>query len=153
MIGWSFQIPNKYGQVLMQIFEGIPIEKYIWKLDEDDIYMTLNRISYSLFYSNKLEGEKFKEKISLPSSLYYVVFSKLQAFPTEEDVQELESFGDYFKSNCELVILITDVEFVEIYSKNKDYLATIQKNVAKNGFQKLKPIYKINDWDKEITSR
>lgn len=149
MVGWSFQIPNEYNHFLALILEGIPIENYYWKLNEDDIYITLNFTPQCLFHSDKIDGKQFKEKICLPS--YYVCFAKLQAFSSDVHVHELFSFEEYVKSDCELIILVTDGEFVEIYSKDKGNLDKIRKNVLKNKFSSLRPILQYSD--KEITSR
>lgn len=151
MIGWSFRIPNKYGHVLLQIFDGIPIKKFTWRIDEDDIYTLLDNEVCCLFSSSTLDGIEFKEKISLPS--YYTFFAKLQAFPNAKDVQELVTFGDYINSSCELVILITDGEFTEVYAKDQSYLDKIRENILKYRFGKEEPIYEISNWDQEITSR
>lgn len=151
MIGWSFRIPNKYGHVLSQIFHGIPIEKFTWRIDEDDIFTTLDKEVCCLFSSPTLNGIEFKEKISLPS--YYTFFAKLQAYPNTKNIQELITFEDYMNSSCELIVLITDGEFTEVYAKNQSYLEKIKENIIKYKFENKEPIYKISNCNKEITSR
>lgn len=42
MRGMSFLVPNQYDSVLAKILEGILLEDYIWKIDEDEILLSRN---------------------------------------------------------------------------------------------------------------
>ena len=44
-IGIEFNIPNEYGNFLEQILKQINLDKYIWKIEEDEIYINNNRKS------------------------------------------------------------------------------------------------------------
>lgn len=42
----------------------------------------------------------------------------LHLYPEEADYEEIDSYVDFLKSKCEMIILLYDFYYLEIYSKN-----------------------------------
>ncbi|WP_435791299.1 DUF2691 family protein [Clostridium sp.] len=44
--GWSilrgikFEIPNSWGSFISEILNGICVEQYVWKISEDQVYLS-----------------------------------------------------------------------------------------------------------------
>lgn len=138
--GIKFKIPNEYDSFINKILDGINKDKYYWKIDEDQVFFIEDDF---LFSTDIYNGRDFSRIISQPS--YYVVFLNLQAFPIGSDFNEIQDYSDFLKSNCELIVLISDCIFVSIYSKNKNVIKTINLNVQINNFDEISYITDEND--------
>lgn len=140
MRGIEFKIPNLYGSFISDILNGISVEQYVWKISEDEAYLNMEK---SLFLTEVLTGQDFKETICYPS--YYIVFANLQAYPNGSDLNELNTYEDFLKSSCEIVILITDSIFVEIYAKDEKIINKIKYNAEQCDFKEIRYITDKND--------
>ncbi len=86
------------------------------------------------FFFNKeiYLGVDFKEIIL---QIHYPIFLNLQVyFNNNYHNQTIKNYEDFLKCECQLILFITDNEFVEVYSKNKNFLKTIKENAIKNNF-------------------
>ena len=137
--GIKFLIPNLTDTFISKILEGICVEQYIWKISEDEVYLE----GESLFLSEKLNGQDFRKAINHPR--YYVVFANLQAYPVSSDFCELNTYEDYLKSTCEIVVLITDCIFVDIYCKQQADIEIIKTNAVNNYFCDIEYVTDEND--------
>lgn len=138
--GISFKIPNEYGSFLNDILKGINIKEYTWKINEDEVYFNH---AEDLFTSEVLEGQKFERLIAFPS--YYIVFVKLQAFTNPSNLSLIETYEDFINSDCNILILICDNIFVDIYAKASKDIDTIKKNACNCNFSEIKYITELSD--------
>lgn len=53
---------------------------------------------------------------------------------------EINNYSDFLKSDCLLILFITDNEFVEIYAKNEEFIKSIEKNAVENNFSNIEII-------------
>lgn len=134
-IGIKFKIINEYGDYLKKIFNNINNSNYIWKIEEDEIYVSDTKNNNGFLFpqeKNILTNMEFIDIISQES--YYVVFANIKLYKKIDDGIIINTYKDFLKSSCLLILLITDNEFVEIYSKNKDILEKIYDNAVENKF-------------------
>lgn len=152
MIGIQFEVPNESGCILKNILNGIDVERYFWKISEDDIYLVpCSKENQFLFTTSSLAGNEFNRKIN--SSKYLVVFASIWAFFLPDDVCELKTYQDFVDSNCQMVILITDTTIVKILSKNLEVTRQIYRNAIEYKYKKIVYITNIEADDKVLTSR
>lgn len=144
-------MPNEYDHILVHILENLPIEKYIWIIDYDDIFVIPVIENKELFRNKKLKGKDFQEDIS--KSTYYVHFTKILAFLSDKDIQSINTFSSFFESKCKLIIFFTDAIFVEIYSMDITILNQLKKNAEKYGYQNIEFIYEIGGKDLDLMDR
>lgn len=148
--GISFEIPNGYKQIFKELLYDVDIERYYWfNIDSQDQVFLLNGNKEFLFDQSYYTGSDFKKIIN--TNDYYAVFTQLQAY-TKNEYQEIRTYSDFLNSNCEILILIDDCIFVEVYSKNIGVINLIKNNANKNGFSKINNITNENDIRKEIRS-
>lgn len=143
--GIRFKLPNVYDSFINKILNGINKDKYIWKIDEDQVFINGGDF---LFSTDIYNGQDFKRIISHPS--YYTVFINLRAYPIGTVFDEVKDYNVFLKSNCELIVLITDSTFVDIYSKNRADIEMINLNAQKNNFTEIEYITDENDKRKEF---
>ncbi len=138
--GLSFEMPNGHDSYLNTILSGILLEKYTWMISEDDAFVDLENY---LFNSDVFTGEAFIEIIATPS--YYVLFANIQAYRSEDDFYEIETYADFLHSKCELIIFIVDAVFADIYAKDQIIIERIKKNAEENKFENIRYITDEND--------
>lgn len=141
MKGIRFKIPNKWGFLIDDILRNISVDNYIWRIQEAEIYDNgLN----DLFDEDCIAGKLFQKKIS--TNPYYAIFGKLQAFLFDScnALDEIVTYADFQRSNCQLIILICDNIFVEIYGKDSVVLEQIHDN-AMQYFTEVEKVMEIDD--------
>lgn len=139
MRGISFNIPNEYGNVLKKIFFDFDIKKYNWYISDIDIYNSDDKNDFS---SGLISGISFDNSLNSVKNQYIVAIT-LMAFNGE--FAPIVNYNDFKKSNCDLVVLISDSVFVEIYCKNKDDIEKLKNNALNFGFTNIEYITKEND--------
>ena len=136
--GIKFQVPNEWGILIYNILEGIDLKKYIWKIDNDEVYIKDNSENNGFLFpqeKNEFSGEEFIKIISqLP---YYTVFVNIQAYLNEKDFVDIESYNVFNKSECELIISVADNIFVNIYAKSESIIEKIKENAILNQYKEI----------------
>ena len=148
--GIEFKIPNKYDKYLGKILEKVNDNNYIWKIEEDEIYLEQSENNNeNLFQNNRYNNIEFQERIF--SQNYYMIFANIKMY-LEEDNIEINTYEDFIKSKCILILLVTDNEFVEVYSKDQDILDIIYKNAITNKFEDVMYISNNNYKRKKLSA-
>jgi len=132
MNGLEFIIKNEYNDWIYQILRNLSFENYIWKIDEDDVYYNNDFLFDKDFYNN---DEFFR---IIKGKNYYTVFCNIQLYSDIKDCITIDVPTDFINSKCELILLITDNIFVEVYSKNEDNLNMIKDNLKLIGIKNVK---------------
>ena len=76
---------------------------------------------------------------------YYPVFATVQLYLENGKIVEIENYSQFTNSDCQLILMITDNEFVEVYAKEKIVLETIHQNVLNHSFTDIKLINEPKD--------
>ncbi len=135
MIGIRFKIKNEYDNIFYKIFRGIDFENYRWDIVEDEIY-SLSGENY--FDQASYSNEEFKKLIE--DGIYYPVFATIQIYRIQDEVGDIQTYEDFIRSKCQLILFITDNEFVDIYAKNEAWLNVIYRNTKDNNFENIQYI-------------
>ncbi len=143
--GLRFKLLNKFDFFINKILDGINKDTYVWRISEDQVFLEKGDFLYdSYIYS----GQKFNEIIS--KSPYYTAALNLQVFPCGTNFQQINNYCDFLNSNCELVVLMCDTIYVDIYSKSMNIIEIIRLNAQNNNFQEIEYITDENDRIKEF---
>lgn len=140
--GISFEIPQTISINLSKILGDIDIKKYYWVNIENQSEIYDPKLGMDFFDRFYYNGEEFYQKIQLN---HYIVFLKLEAFWNNMGFIDIHTYDAFQESSCQLVILIYDCEFVEIYSKDKNDLINIYQNAKINNYQNIQYITDVND--------
>lgn len=68
---------------------------------------------------------------------YYIQHMMLEIIPNNSIIKNITTYEDFVKSQCELLLLIYDVAYGEIYVKNKDWLFKLLDNIEKMKVKEL----------------
>ncbi|UGB28761.1 DUF2691 family protein [Metabacillus sp. B2-18] len=150
--GISFEIPNKYGSLLGEILMPFETAKFIWRTGGEESYLLKGDELGELLFKdeiNWLEGRHFKKLIE--ENNYYLIFTDLKAYPKNKQLDNIKTYEDYLKSECQLVLLIVDSAYVTIYCKDNESLKRLYENAKNKGFDHLQYITDKNDSRANLT--
>lgn len=68
---------------------------------------------------------------------YYIQHMVLAIFPNNSTIENITTYEDFINSHCELLLLIYDVAYGEIYVKSKDWLFKLLDNIEKMKVKEL----------------
>ena len=148
MYGIRFNVPNAYGQILERVLRNVKVEDYDWFIEYEDILVEPVTEEKNLFDAQVLTGVDFKRQIRTGS--YYVVFLRLYAFPAGAKMTPINSFKEYFSSDCELIIFITDAIFVELYAKKEGLLGKLYSTAQEECFTEREFINEFGGKDNDL---
>lgn len=138
MIGVSFTIDSSKNP-LQQILHCVDIPKYSWYIVDSQSEAWDNYLGGNFFENNYFNGYDFKNKLV---SDHYVIFLKLQAYLENGAFSEIRTYDDFLQSDCEILLLIYDCNFVEIYAKDKKLISSFYNNAIDNCWNSVKYITK-----------
>ena len=125
MIGLEFEIENKFDNYLYKILKNISTNNYVWKIIDDDAFCEKNM--GFLFEKDEYNNDEFFELIKNIKS--YIIFCTILLYKENVKSLKIETPKDFINSGCELILLITDNIFVEIYCKSEELEKQIRYNL------------------------
>ncbi|TWT06350.1 DUF2691 family protein [Planococcus sp. CPCC 101016] len=143
--GISFELPNEYGFFLAEILKPIDMTALSWRLGSGESYKVVNNeLSENLFLEDEklIEGKLLKKL--LENNPYYVIVADLQAHPKGK-VTEINTYEEFVKSECELVLLVVDCYYATVYCKNSEKLELLYTHAHNCGFENIEYITDEND--------
>lgn len=132
MIGIEINFESTYEKILYDLLKGIDSKKYNWNIVqqeifyEDDLNMTLGS------YLSK--GMKFEEAIHDKGD-YFVYFLNVQLYPKNAKESDIDTYDDFVKSDCELIVLFYDNSYIEFYIKSEYLWNIIMKNLKEKNIK------------------
>lgn len=133
--GLEFLIENEFDNILYKILNNLPSQNCIWQVTEDEVYKRESNLHYEDFFEKSLYNNE--EFIKCIEKECYLVFCNIQMYKNNSIINKIETVEDFYNSNCEMIILITDNIYVEIYAKEEIYLSIIKDNLKKIGIRNI----------------
>lgn len=140
--GISFEIPQITTDTLYKIFSTIDISKYCWYNIKNQTEVWDESLKKDFFCKEYYSSQDFLKCIQ---SNYYIVFLKLQAYSLSHNFKNICSYNDFIDSDCQLILLINDCEYVEIYSKDQNVLSAIFQAAINSNYNNIRYITDTND--------
>ena len=142
--GVSFRITTKQNWILKEILDNINVEKYNWynvKSQKEAWHFVESR-EKEFLENTHYQGIHFRNEIN---KMHYVVFLKLEAYCGMSDCYDLHTYEDFKKSECEILFLLYDCEFIEVFAKEESVIQNLYENAQKKQFDDVEYITDIND--------
>ena len=140
--GISFKISQKEPNVLLDILSAIDLTKFYWYNIKEQAEVYTEELEDDFFLKDYYKGEEFFRYIE-KSNL--IIFLKFQAYLQFSDYENIRTYDDFIKSDCQLILLIYDCEYVELYVKDSNYATIIYEEAIKNGYDTIDYITDNND--------
>lgn len=136
LCGISFQIPQEVAPLLYEMLGDSLSLKYTWHCDLNQSEVLNESQENNFFDAETYAGAIFQHKIQ---ENHYLVFLKLEAYPQHKEVK-IQSYKDFLDSDCQIVLLVYDCEYVEIYSKSSLEIKELYENAKKASFTNVQYI-------------
>lgn len=141
--GVSFEIPQEPADTLWQILSCVNIEKYRWFSIENQEEVWDEHKKDDFFNKNFYEGKAFAKYIQ---SKHYIVFLKLQAYFISDEFSKVCTYDDFLYGDCQILLLVNDCEYVEIYCKDNSISKAIYDNALSHKYKNVEYITDLNDY-------
>ena len=143
IIGVGFRIDNNYDTFLDKILKGIDIQKYKWYVRVSEIIPESNK-NGNLFNIGIYTGKEFAEKIKEDN--YYIIFGEFLAYyPKEEVDEDIDTYEDYATGRCQIIVLVYDAYYFDIYCKDEENVKIIERNCIENHYTEIEPFTEKNN--------
>ena len=124
---------SSFDSILSDILNGINVEEYNWIILESEAYKTADSVDFDGRYT----GKEFKKALEDLDSCY-IVRINIQA--SKKVIDAVEYYDEYINGECELVILIHDVIYNEVYCKLAKECDLIKKNCLQLDYDEFEVI-------------
>lgn len=145
--GVLFKIPQLTTNTLGKIFNAVDVNRYYWCVIQSQTETWNNSLEDDLFARKCYTGEEFSKCIQ---SNHYIVFLKLQAYCTYSDFENISEYDAYMKSDCQLILLVYDCEYVELYSKDHSIINSVYQRAVTNAYSEIEFIIDSIDGRKKM---
>ena len=140
LAGVSFKLSTS-DKALWQIFKSIDVTKYNWYNIDNQNEVWLNYQGGVWLNKEYYRGEEFLNKIV---DDHFIIFLKLQAYLENDNFFDIQTYEEFQKSDCQLLLLIYDCVYVEVYAKDQSILKSVYENASRNDYSDLEYITKTN---------
>lgn len=123
MIGVEFEKNNESDTFLQDILAGLNSSNY-------KVYFLEKEIHDIEIDENEYGNQKLKSLLNKKEKSY-IIFLNAQVYKLKNEKDNFGNYSEFLKSNCELIILIYDAIFVEIYFKDNKLKELILSNLNK----------------------
>lgn len=140
--GISFQVPQGAIDTLWQIFKPLNVSAYHWYNDERQYEVFPDERNEDLFDTDYYSGTDFLARIHRK---HFILFLKLQAYFPVGVYFDIRTYDEFVSSDCQILFLIYDCEWVEIYIKDISVTDLLFQNAIGKGFADVLYITDEND--------
>ncbi len=140
--GVHFKIPQKMDNIIFNILCCLNVESYYWFKISSQTEVWGEQIEKDFFEKEFYKGDGF---INIIKNKHRIIFLKIQAYSKECDIKNIHTYKEFVDSNCDIIILIYDCEFVEIYSKNESTSILLFRRAKALGYKSCGYITDDND--------
>ena len=126
--GISFTLDETDNHILYDILKPIDITKYFWHIvpSQEEVWDAC--LKHNFFDKSNYIGEEFKVIIN---KKHRIIFLKLQAYTKYRDIDNINTFKDFVNDSCDILILIYDCVFCEIYCAKEEISRKFYKCISK----------------------
>lgn len=129
MLGYKFIIEENTSNVLKELLSNINLNKYYVFIKEDEIIPdSISSLDdNSLFRNSVYKYLDFSKE--LESKKYQSIFMRIDFSKSDISKEEISSPKEYLQSSIEMLIIVTDSIYGEVYCKNQEVLSKILANL------------------------
>lgn len=128
MNGYKFEVLDNNNDFLKYLLINVKLDKYFILIEEDE---TIYKDNNSLFERYSYKYDEFYKIICIED--YYPIFMRLDfCKDVVGDERNKITPSDCINSNIDLIILVTDSNYCEIYCKDDNLLKLFFNNLMNN---------------------
>ena len=130
--GVFVKVPQSFETAVLSVtLKPITVEQYKWYnlLSQNEVWT--NQDGENAFNSPFYNGKDFLQQIQ---KKHFIVFIKLQAYDQDGAYCDITTYHDFLQSDCQILILINDCEFLEIFMKDEALIKDVYQNALSSGY-------------------
>ncbi|PQZ52792.1 MULTISPECIES: DUF2691 family protein [Bacillus] len=132
--GIFVDIPNEYTNLLWKVLRPVDITVFDWRVENEESYLVVrDGIGSELFSEDKKIMNGLELKKLIKDNIYYLIFADLKAYPKGEALGEIETYEEFKESKCEVVVLVADGDYIQIYAKDQEVIELMYENALNQG--------------------
>ncbi|MEY8351310.1 DUF2691 family protein [Bacillus cereus] len=141
--GVRFLIPDEKSsdQNIGDILQPIPCGLYKWDIGFTETYCYKeNEITNDSIFGEQdvLDGNELERLVN--DQTYLAIFVELKAFPKIATVSDIVDYEDFVNSECEIVVLLIDCYYVDVYCKDIQLTEDVYHYAQQNGYTNIEYI-------------
>ena len=121
------------NSIVSSLLSNVNVEDYYWTILESEVYKKADPVECDGRYT----GKEFKKALK-DLDACYIVRINIQA--SKKVIDAVEYYDEYINGECELVILIHDVIYNEVYCKLAKECDLIKKNCLQLDYDEFEVI-------------
>ena len=134
---------EKQPFALRSILRCIDMVKYDWYniMDQNETWADINGVKFldEEFYTGKALSQRMEQDYLM------IIFLKLQAYLKSGTFYDIHTYEEFLASDCQLLILIADDDYFDIYSKDQTSIQTLYQMALSESFIDVKLLTTEND--------
>ncbi|MCU4989567.1 DUF2691 family protein [Bacillus cereus] len=133
--GIFVEVSNEYDNLLWKVLKPINIASFNWRVGNEESYL-IARVGLDevLFPEEPSVVEGLDLKNLVEGNIYYLIFADLKAYPKGEIAIDIETYEEFKESKCEVVVLVADGDYIQIYVKDQEAIEMMYENALTQGF-------------------
>jgi hypothetical protein len=134
--GVDLFIPRGQVDTIWQVLKCIDIKQYDWYnlKDQAEVWPYPDSENGIFFDRDYYDGKSFLQKIC---QQHYTIFVKLQAYYKNGSFFNIHTWEEFIESDCQLLLLICDSDYVEVYVKQESEAMAIHANAVSEGYSNV----------------
>ena len=140
--GVFFKLTNQFDTILLDILSCVDVENYCWYNVRSENQVWDKTRKERFLKSDYYSGTALSECIS---NEHYAMFAKLQAYFIDGAFKDIDNYDDFKNSDCQIMLLLYDCDYVEIYAKDKNVIDSFYRNALELECEEAEYITDEND--------
>lgn len=141
--GLELRLHRSELNAVYRLFSNIAISNTDIYACEEEIIIN-NQGNY--YFPNKVSGNQFLSIINRSNyNNLYTISINTQIYPANATKSDINTYEDFLNSDCEIIFLLYDVDYVEIYVKSEAHLLQFIKNADAIGCPSITIKTDLND--------
>lgn len=132
--GINFEEDNAEN-VLFKLDSIMNLTQYTWYIDDTEL-------NFYIFPCKECSGKEFKDMLE---ELSLLSFARIRRYPIGAQIDCIDEYEDFVKSDCDFLMLFYDGGFYEIFGKDEKLLLDVMDLCLKEGYEKARYVYDGND--------
>ncbi|SCM95528.1 Uncharacterized protein BWINRASL_02905 [Bacillus mycoides] len=121
--------------LLWKVLMPIDITSFDWRVENEESYLIVpDGLGSELFSEDNKIMKGLELKKLIKDNIYYLIFADLKAYPKGEVLGEVETYKEFKESKCEIVVLVADGDYIQIYAKDQNAIELMYENALNQRF-------------------
>lgn len=116
---------NTSPAFIIKLLKNVPLDMYDLYTGEEEMIGN----NKNIYFDDVISYSDFKGIVK--DEIDLIILLNIQAYPYNSQKEAIRNYQDFINSKCEMILLINDTQYIEVYSKNQDVINQVLENAQK----------------------